>query len=233
MWWADKIFSLVWDIQSFFLQAYFVVHGWIWPFNYLDYPLYAISWLFREMLAPVARFSDWTRDVWAKVEEVFSLDQIVAHFRTWIDYAIDAWTWVRSAWINVFNLIGDWWSSAKYEVMAWIDERVSVVRALVDQANAWLTRLQADLQWFLDHLLTLDEIIQWWKDWLGRVLTQLLIWGFIRILDVVGLIATAFIEREDFWAGWQDWRGMVAAFFDDPLEFLWELATDWFVGPEE
>jgi len=57
-------------------------------------------------------------------------------------------------------------------------------------------------------------------------------WWSGAVLQVQGLINTAFLERDSWWAGWQDWRDQVAEFFTNPLEFLLNRFTDWFLGPE-
>lgn len=231
--WVDDIFSFVWDISDWFYSAYQEVKGWVWPFYYLQYPLYGLYQVFRSLLTPIAHFSDWTREVWSKVQEIFSLEQITAYFRTWIDYATAAYWWVVSAFWNVWNIVEDWWSSAKYVVLAWIDDAKLWFQALLNEANAWLAQLQADWDSIVGKIPTWDEVGAWWSNWRGNVLATITGWWVGALLDVVGLIATAFIEREGFWAGWQDFRDKVADFFTDPLEFLWTLFVDWFLGPEE
>lgn len=233
MWWVDDIFSLVWDISGFFRDAYLEVQGWIWPFYLLYWPLYLIYKAVWSLLTPIAHFSDWTRDVWNKVLEIFSIEQITAHFVTWINYAINAWDWVANAFLNVWLIINAWWSEIMYIILAWIDDAKLWFQALLNQANAWLASLQSYWDSIVGKIPSWDEVATWWKDWLGNVFAALIRWGFATLLDVGSLIASAFLEREDFWAGWQDLRGNVTDFFTDPLEFLWTLFTDWFLGPEE
>lgn len=231
--WVDDIFSLVWDISSFFYDAYIEVEGWIWPFYLLNWPLYLLYKAFHSLLEPIGHFGDWVDAVADKLSSVFSIAEITAHFSTWIGYATDAWDWISNAWWNVIYIVGDWWADKKVTVQGWIDIAKEWALDLIDAIGEDLAKLWENVQWFFDNLLTFDEIIEWWKDWLGLTAAAMLRWGFVTALDIAGLITTAFIEREDFWAGWQDWKDMVADFFEDPLEFLWELFTDWFVGPEE
>lgn len=233
MWFLNYIIQWLDSATGYFYDAYQEVIGWVWPFYLLYLPLYYLYRAFYYITYYFGQFNEWLAWAASRIDAILSTWDIWSYFQTWFDYGIDAWTWVVNAVWNVWNIVEDWWSSAKYLVLSWIDTAKYWLQVSIDAVSAGLTQLKANLQWFFDHLLTFDEIIQWWKNWLGRVLAAMLTWGFIRALDIVGLIATAFIERDDFWAGWQEWRGMVAAFFDDPLEFLWELATDWFIGPEE
>lgn len=231
--WIGNIFSFVWDISDWFLSAYQEVSGWIWPFYYLQYPLYGIYRVLKSMLTPITHFWEWAEDIATKVSQVFDLDQITAYFRTWIDYASDAWTWVYNATWNVWNIVDNWWSSTRLVVLAWIDERVSVVRALIDQANVWLAELQSYWDYIVGKIPTWDEVATWWSNWAGNVLAVITGWWTGALIEVQSLIDTAFVERESWWAGWSDFRHQVAEFFTDPLEFLWTLFADWFLGPEE
>ncbi|KKM86231.1 hypothetical protein LCGC14_1281020 [marine sediment metagenome] len=56
---TDPIFSLVWDISDYFYEAWLEVRGWVWPFNLLQYPFYAISTAFWRLLTPIATLGDW------------------------------------------------------------------------------------------------------------------------------------------------------------------------------
>ena len=77
-----------------------------------------------------------------------------------------------------------------------------------------------------------------WSDFLSQKLPTLFDIGTVgewwrsRVLEVAALIDTRLKESESLWAGWQDFRGTVADFFSDPLEFLLSRFTDWFLGPE-
>ncbi len=231
--WIGNIFSLVWDASDWFYSAYSEVSGWWWPFNYLAAPFLGIYRILRSLLTPIAHFWEWADDVAKKVSQGFDLAQITAYFRTWLDYAADAWDWVRNAWWNVWNIVESWWSSTRYTVLAWIDDKVSEVRTLLDQANTWLATLQAYWDSIVGKIPTWDAVVAWWSNWGGNVLAVITGWWPGALLGVAGLINSAFTERESWWAGWQDFRDKVAEFFADPLEFLWTLFTDWFLGPEE
>ena len=231
--WIGDIFSFVWDISQLFLDAYLEVKGWVWPFYYLQYPLYGLYQVFWDLLTPIAQFWIWAEDVWNKVQQIFSLEQITAYFRTWIDAASNAWDWVVNSFWNVWNIVEDWWSAAKYTVLAWIYEAKLWFQALLNEANAWIAQLQEYWDSIVGKIPTWDEVAAWWGNWPGNVMTVITDWWVGALLSVAGLIASAFIEREDFWAGWQDFREKVADFFTDPLEFLWTLFVDWFLGPEE
>ena len=226
--WIGSIFSFVGDISDWFLSAYQEVSDWIWPFYFLQYPFYGLYRIFKDLLTPIATFWLWAEDIATKVVSVFTSDGILGLIQWWfpdlgsvIEWFIGRWNWFISA-------VGDWWDETKETVLGWIDIVKQWFLELIDAVAKDLAQLWAKLQWFFDNLMTLDEIIQWWKDWLGRVAAALIRWGFITVLDVGSLIISAFLEREDFWAGWQDMRGMVTDFFADPVDFIFNKIDEFF-----
>ena len=54
--------------------------------------------------------------------------------------------------------------------------------------------------------------------------TWLTTWWSSRLTDIQNLINSAFLIRQSFWEGWQDWRGKVTEFFTDPEEWLYKAA---------
>ncbi|GAJ14636.1 unnamed protein product, partial [marine sediment metagenome] len=176
---------------------------------------------------------EWAEDVWNRILKIFSLGEITAYFRTWIDAAINAWDWVVNSFWNVWNIVEDWWDATKITVLGWIDIVKQWVIETYDATLKGFAELQPVWDFFKGKLENLENVLNWYFEWRDQVVGAVIRWGFVTALDVAGLIAAAFLERDDFWAGWQDIRGKVADFFTDPLEFLWTLFTDWFLGPEE
>ena len=231
--WVYTIFSLVWDISDWFYSAYREVSGWVWPFHYLQYPLYGLYRAFWSLLSPIANFAEWTGDVWNKIQSIFSLAQITAYFRTWIDAAINAWNWVSNSFWNVWNIVESWWSSAKFTVLGWIDIATLGFDALI----VWWDEFWKITwpQWMATLEVLGSRIDDFFKNTLPGLFNveYAAIWWVTKLLDVMGLIDSSFVDRKDFWEGWQEMKGKVVEFFQDPLEFLLTLFTDWFLGPEE
>lgn len=229
----DTIFSLVWDISDWFYNLYLNVPDWPIIRDWIKTPLLFISNRFWDLLTPIAHFNDWVHDVNNKVKSILSSVDIISLLRTWLTYAENAWNWVVNSWTNVRDIVDTWWSSASLTVQAWIEDAVSGVQTLVDQANIWLANLQAAWDDLKGRIPTLDEVVSWWTNWTGQVLAFVNTWWTGALLEVQGLINSAFVERASWWAGWSDFRDQVVTFFTDPVEFIWERATNWFLGPEE
>jgi len=221
------------DVFTFFYSIYDETAGWVWPFNLISTPFYNLYATFVNITKYWIDFSDWTLDVWDKMLEVVSLLDITLYFEWFWDAAANAWDWVVNAFWNVWSIIESWWSGAQFTVLTWIAEAKLWFQALLDQANAWLAMLQSYWDSIAAKIPAWDAVVSWWTNWPGNVLAAITGWWAGTLGDVVGLIAGAFVEREDFWAGWQDFRDRVSEFFTDPLEFLLDLFTDWFLGPEE
>ncbi len=233
MWFLDKIIEWLGSARDWLYQGGVEVAGWVWPFNLLYSPLYYVYVAFAWITYYFGQFNEWLFWAAGRIDAILSTVDITGFFLTWINYAIDAWNWVTNAFWNVWNIVESWWSSAKYVVLSWIDEAKLWFQALLNEVNAWLARLQSNWDSIVSKIPTWDEVVAWWGNWRGNVLAAITGWWVGALLDVVGLIASAFTERESWWAGWEDFRDKVAEFFTDPLEFIWSLFVDWFLGPEE
>ncbi len=233
MWFLNYIVEWLNSVTGYFYDAYQEVIGWVWPFYLLYLPLYFLYRAFAYITYWFGQFNEWLDWAAGRIDAILSSWDIWSYFKPWFGYATDAWNWVANAFLNVWHIVENWWSEAQYIVQGWIADASNWLQELIAASERGLAFLRESIQWFFDNMLTINEIIQWWKDWLGKIAAALIRWGFATLLDVTGLIASAFLEREGFWAGWQDFRGKVADFFTDPLEFLWTLFADWFLGPEE
>lgn len=204
--WVDNIFSFVWDISDWFLDAYLEVSGWIWPFNHLKYPLYGLYKVFWGLLNPIAHFGAWARDIWLKVEDIISEWDIWSILSVPIRWAEDAWNWVRYAWINVLNLIGDWWGSTSCIVLGWIDVAKQWLSDRIEEVKALASKTSSDLSNFFT--VTLPQLVGWGE------------------LDsiIISYLRTWFPMYNSFCLLWDS----IEEFFADPLEWIYNRLEDFF-----
>jgi len=220
------------EIGDLFWEAYGEVKGWWSPFDALAIPLFYIAAGFYILSSRFADLDEWLSELAAEVAGALTLDSAYLYFKVYLVMAADAWDWVVNAPANIWNSIDNWWSSTRLSVLAWVDEAKSYAFSLYTGVNTWLAQLQSNWDSFVGKIPTIDGVISWWNNWTGNVLAAITSWWPGALLEVTGLINSAFLERESWWAGWSDFRNQVAAFFDDPLEFLWGRFADWFLGPE-
>lgn len=232
MWLIDQIFSLVWDISGWFYEAFQEVKDWTWPLHYLAPPLYYIHRAFFDLLTPIAQLGDWADNVTTEIGRILSLGEITLYLEYWLDRAEWSWQWITDAWYHVTDLVDTWWSSTQLTVRAWIDEATTTLQLLINDLSTSFQLLNKAWDDFKGMIPTIDQVIYWWNNWTGNVLTLVDTWWTSTMGEVEGLIDSAFAERESWWAGWSDFRSSVAEFFGDPLEYLWTRFTDWFLGPE-
>jgi len=233
VWFLDSIIEWLESVADYFYDAYLEVNGWVWPFYLLAYPLYGLYWAFYMITFYFGQFNTWLDWAAKRIDTILSSWDIWSSFEPWFTAAANAWDWVVNASWNVWNIVDDWWSSAQVTVLAWINDTRLWFNALLNDTNSWLANLQSYWDSIAAKIPTWDEVVNWWGNWWGNVALVINVWWTGALLEVAGLIATAFTERESFWAGWQDFRDKVAEFFADPLEFLLNRFTDWFLGPEE
>lgn len=232
MWFTDRIFALVWDISDWFLEAYYIVREWPWPFGFLGGPLLYISNLTWDLLTPIADFGVWVSDTINTLRNLLTFDNIWSYFKSWFEWAEWAWVWVDDAWTNVWQIADAWWGTVQETVKTWIDIAVQGFNELrVALFNFWATTWP-DLIGRFDTLAT-----AWDNFWTVTMPTLvnvawIITWWNARLQDINDLIDTAFTLRDSLWEGWQELRSDVTEFFADPLEWLWGRFTNWFLGPE-
>lgn len=228
----DWIIEELEDIADFFYDAYQEVKDWVYPFYYLKYPLYGIYGRFRWLADWFEDFNDWADDVAYEISHMITSWDIFTLLETWLDWAEDAWYWVRYAFKNVTDIVTDWWTGILPYVLDYID---SAVGGLADLATIW------DNFWTVtwpEWISSFDSLkAEWDNFWTVTFPTLvsfawLTTWWTSTMGDVLDLIDSAFTLRESLWTGWQEIRDQVLEFFNDPLEWLQVRFTDWFLGPE-
>lgn len=228
----DRIIGYILDIALFFLDLSHEVRDWgNWARWAADF-LVDVADAFARMAYQFEKFNDWVSYVADMVEDILNLTEIRLALKTWLDYATWAWNWVRNAWYNVKAIIDDWWGTVIPTVYGWIDEAKQWASLQIDSLETKVNSILANVNELLAQIPDVSELIAWFSNWWGNILANLGTWWDDRLLDVQGLIDSAFVIRESFWAGWQDIRDKVFDFFDDPLEWLLVRFTDWFLGPE-
>lgn len=224
--WIGSIFSFVWDIADWFLSAYQEVSGWIWPFHYLQYPLYGIHRVCRDLLTPIAHFWFWAEHIATKLQAAWTSEGILGLIKWWFPWLYDVGEWFYGRWNWFLSAAGDWWSSTKVTVLGWIDiatQGLNTLRVLWDEFwtitwpkwTATLEVLGSEVSSFftktLPDLVDNLKLEHWWKG---------------KLFAVDGLIGSKLAE-------WFPFYDDVAEFFKDPGEFLLSRLTDWFLGKEE
>lgn len=220
----DSIFSLVWDIASWFYQLYYesqdipIVGG---ALSSIFLAIYRVVW---SLLTPIAHFSDWVNDVSLKVSSILSQADIFSLLRTWLTYAENAWGWIVNAWQNVTGIINTWWSSASQVVMVWVNDAKQYAASLVSGLSSIVLNLQTAWESFRGKIPSLDEVILWWGNWSGNVLVFINDWWAGRLLDIQGLISSSLKPWEDLFNFWGEFGKSIKLFFTDPEDWLYKAA---------
>jgi len=220
------------SVSGYFYNIYQIVYDWPWPYWVVAGRFYFLSDLFSKLAWQFSDFGGWVNQVSSQLATTLSWYTVKSYILSWLPNIAAVSDWFRNIQWNVTQIINAWWSYTGYQVGVWIAAARDYLQVQVNNVNAWLARLQAMANEFTGRLPTLDGIISWWTSWPGNVLAFVNTWWTGRLLEVRGLINSAFLEREPFWSGWQDLRDSVFEFFSDPLSFLERKFTDWFLGAE-
>lgn len=228
MWFLDNIVIWLDNIRGHFLDAYFEVSGWVFPFYYLATPIYWLYWSFYQLTFYFSHFNVWVDDTVTKLRTILSIESITSYFSTWINYATSAWKWVSNSFAEVNAIVLTWWSTARLEVQCWIaDARLWLQLRLDD-----FTHLVSDvLSWwddFKDMIPSISEILLWFADWWAKILSPLTSWWNERLLDIRNLMQS---ELRDWFPFYDELAGLwndIKLFFTDPLEWLYDRAEEFF-----
>ncbi len=225
---TDPIFSLVWDISDFFFDAFLTVEEWIWPFNLLQYPLYAIRQAFFQLLSPIANLGEWIDSVGSGAGGILDMWDILDFLAPWLDFATRAFNWTQNAALIISRQINEWWSSTGNQVQGWIDSAVAGFQSLISQVSASLgdLRTEWDNFWTLTWpalVLDLGSLRSSWESFVSTSLPGLATWsGTGDLID--STIRTWFPFYDDLVTLWGD----MLEFFTNPLDYLASLLERWF-----
>ena len=229
----DDIILFIIDAMNWCEDIYGIIHGWVAPFRYLADPFMWLRDILWEIAKAVWVFDQWLDDLVEQVSSVFSWEYIQERILDWLPFIEQVIDWFTEKQIWLRWAIADWWEGTTVAVRGWIDLATQGLNSLtVAWSNFWIITFP---QWTTQLILLASQ----WGDFVSHKLPTLFDIGTVgewwrsRVLEVAALIDTSLKEHEPLWAGWQDWKGTVAGFFSDPLEFLWSRFIDWFLGPEE
>lgn len=220
------------NASSWFYSLYLDSYSGGWPLSSLADWFYQLCLLFNNLAWYFYDFSSWVNSVGSQLSQILSWNTIWSYILNNVPNLTKIRDWFYSWYANVTSTVNTWWSTTQYTVQAWVQGAKDQATALFNQANAWLANLQAQVNDLIGQIPNLDELVAWWGDWWGNVLTQLGTWWNSRLAEVNDLVNSAFLSRESFWSGWQDMKSQVIEFFTDPVGFIWHRFADWFLGPE-
>lgn len=227
-WIIDKLTN----VSGWFYSIYLAVVGWVWPFNLTANFFYEASWVFLRLAWNFYDFSLWVDDIATKIVTILSWDTIWDLVLTAVPSLEEIRDWFYAWQFHVWQELTNWWRAKSVTVLGWIEEAKEDLLTWIDWLHGEIIELRGEVDDLIGQIPNVTEITAWFSNWWGNILANLGTWWDDRLLDVQGLIDSAFVTRDQFWAGWQDIRDRVFDFFDDPLEWLLERFTDWFLGPE-
>ena len=232
MWFVVSIIERLSEARDWLWDAYLEVRDWIFPFYYLQYPLYGLYVAFHYLVFYWDAFSNWLTWANTMLGDLPTVWTFWVYFQEWFEAGWNAWTWVINAIGNIWSIIDNWWTATMVDVQSWINEAKQWTRLWIDYLQGQVDELRVMIQDIPGAIPDLSIIWAWFTDWTGNVLSVITSWWSGALLEVQALINSAFTVREDYWSGWQELRSQVTEFFSDPLTWLEQRFTDWFLGAE-
>lgn len=227
MYFMNRIIGYLTDIGDYFYDAYLEVHGWIYPFWYLAYPLYGLHYTFIRLAWYFYDFAEWVDDITDQVGDILSWSYIRSLIRSWLPDLEAAIYWWGRWWVWIRQEIDGWWDYTKLTVQGWIDQAQGWLSQRIDSAEAWLAQLQSTLATLIASLPDLNEILTWFSDWWNKILANIIAWGALTSTQIGSLIDSVVRSYAPFWEGWQDIKGAVFEFFGDPGKWFMDRIEGW------
>lgn len=222
MWFLDWIIQRLNDASSFFYNLYIECYYAYYIPDIVATIFYDLSVLFANLSWDFYYFNQWAEQKEAQVAQILNWETIQSYITGWLRQLPNPLIWFINLWNEVWDEIDEWWVSTKPTVQGWIDNAKQDVLTFVNTLNILLTNLQTAWDDFKGKIPTIDELILWWYNWTGNVLSVVNSWWASALIEVQGLIDSGFTLREDFWRGWQDIRDKVIEFFTDPEDWLYK-----------
>lgn len=226
------IVSALNSVSSWFYNLYRDVYYYPVIGQVLATGFYWLAELFSTLAWGFSSFFTSFNELWAKAANILSWSSIWSYILIYVPNLTQIRDWFYYWWTNVTSAVSSWWSATQVTVLAWVQDAKNFASSLVAGVSSVVTQLQSAWDNFKGLIPTLDEIRLWWGNWTGNVLAAIDTWWTGKLVDIQGLINSAFLARQSFWAGWQEIRTSVLTFFQDPVEFIWQRFADWFLGPE-
>jgi len=218
----DDIVDFLNDASDLFYDIYREVLDWVYPFWLAADFFYEICLLFNDLAYAFRDFGDLIWDWRYEIEDILSWSTIRSYIRNWLPDLENmvVWFWDWYDWI--INTVENWWYSTKYTVQAWIDSAQAFLQSQINSIDTYLAYLEAAWDSFKGMIPDLEAVTSWFANWWNNALANIIAWGALTGTQIQGLVDSAFTLRDDFWAGWQDWRDKVAEFFTDPEDWLYK-----------
>lgn len=180
-----------------------------------------IFYSFSTLFSNIAWYlSDLFSQMLTKFNEILNWSTIQSYILGWLPNLDDINYWFTNWISNVTSIITSWWNTTQLTVQGWIETAKSFLQSQINSLNTWLTSLQAAWDAFKGKIPSIDTIISWFTNWWANILAQIIAWGALTALQIQSLIDSAFTLRNDYWAGWQDWRLAVIEFFTNPFDWI-------------
>lgn len=215
-------------LSEYFYDIYLEVLSWVWPFYNAAYLFLFLSEVSSQLAWDFYDFSLWIVEVHDRVAQVLSWSTIWSYILSYVPNLEEIRDWFYHWWSNVYGVVTDWWSSTSTTVLGWIDETKQWAQLWIDYLQGQVNALGVRIDDVLALIPDVSDIQAWFANWTGNVSSVITTWWTGALSQVQSLIDSAFIEREPFWAGWQDWRDRVTEFFTDPEKWVYDRLDSFF-----
>ena len=229
---ATGIVGALNSVSSWFYSIYLEVNGWVWPFWHAAPFFYQLCLLFNTLAFGFSDFLTLVNYLQSKISQILSWSAIWSLLVQYAQPLLDVLKGLAAWWNSIWSEIGTWWTATSVTVQGWISTATQYFNSVATAWSNFWNNLWPQLTTSFNSLKSAWD--NFWKVTFPNLVsfTWLTTWWNDRLKDIDDWIDSKIKECAPFWEGWQDMRTNVLTFFTDPVEFIWERFTDWFLGPE-
>ena len=221
------------SVSSYLLGIYQQAASWIWPFSAVAPLFYYLSSLFATLAGLFGTFIELVNNLISRAAQILNWNMIWELIQSYVPNITQIRDWFYFWWSYVSSVITSWWSATMVDVQGWISAATQPFSSMLAAWSSFWNSLWPQLvggfnglqsAWSNFWSYTLPNLVSY--TWLGT-------WWISRLLDVKGLIDSSlksyFPNYDELMQLWNS----IAEFAVNPLGYLWQRFTDWFLGPEE
>ena len=167
------------------------------------------EWLF-DLGSPLGHLAAWYESVIERISRWLTSLDVLSIMSQWIARVNQLWAWFGSWWLNVQTAISTWWQGIGTDVLAWVQSARDYAFSLIVGVRQQLDRLTSS-----------------WDNFRTAILPSLALKG-----EVSTLITSAFTPWVKTFNIIDTFGKDIVDFFNNPLNWLLDHFTDWFIGKE-
>lgn len=218
---SDVIQFLGW-LQEALYKAYLEILDLPWPFWLAAWPFYLAQDAVNKLAWAFYDFYDWVQEVSGKIRFVMTPSELIGWIYSFWPLLGDIHNWFRVRFTWFTNQVTNWWTATSSTVIDWIDTAKAWAWLWIEYLNEETNKLKVRLDNLVIEFPDVTELLSWFTNWPGHVLSIVNTWWTSSMGEVQGLITSNLQTWFPFYDELVVLWGDIKSFFTDPEDWLYK-----------